>query len=72
MCTLEKILNGAGMLMGIIGTLIMFIGTPKIMIGSVIFGGSQKPKEDKAKRLGRLGLAFLCLGFILQLISLFV
>lgn len=71
-----KILNIIGLLLGMIGSFLMFINTPKISFRTIVYQKAERPiieaKEKLMNQKLRAGMILLFIGFLLQLIALFM
>jgi len=74
MITISNILISCGLLLDIVGVIIMFLNSPKIEYGVIMYNQSeQEALNKKARRFHRntkTGLIMLTAGFILQFIAL--
>jgi hypothetical protein len=66
------IVNFIGLFCGLLGTIMMFIANPTIETFGYLADEDALKKSRTKTKLFRIGMAFLSLGFLFQIIGLFL
>lgn len=74
--TIQNILNLVGLVINMIGAYMMFHYTPKVSSQTFFYSDKEQPKLKQKdvhnNRMIRFGMFLLFIGFIVQLIAMFI
>jgi len=74
--SITKLINVVGLSIGFVGALLVFFNTPEANYNTYLYQHDEQAvlvkKASRTNKLARLGMLFIAIGFVLQLIGLVI